>query len=32
VKYLSRIELSVQKGRDTRPSTDEDHAKLHEGA
>jgi DMSO/TMAO reductase YedYZ molybdopterin-dependent catalytic subunit len=32
VKYLTRIELSVQKGRDTRPSTDEDHLKLHEGA
>jgi DMSO/TMAO reductase YedYZ molybdopterin-dependent catalytic subunit len=30
VKYLSRIELSVRKGRDTRPTTDEDHARLHE--
>src|SRR6478672_11947401 len=25
VKYLSRIELSVRKGRDTRPTTDEEH-------
>jgi DMSO/TMAO reductase YedYZ molybdopterin-dependent catalytic subunit len=30
VKYLSRIELSVRRGRDTRPTTDEDHARLHE--
>lgn len=30
VKYLSRIELSVRKGRDTRPTTVEDHARLHE--
>jgi DMSO/TMAO reductase YedYZ molybdopterin-dependent catalytic subunit len=29
VKYLSRIELSIRRGRDTRPTTDEDHAKLH---
>ena len=29
VKYLSRIELSVRKGRDTRPTTDEEHARLH---
>jgi DMSO/TMAO reductase YedYZ molybdopterin-dependent catalytic subunit len=29
VKYLSRIELSVRRGRDTRPQTDEEHAKLH---
>jgi DMSO/TMAO reductase YedYZ molybdopterin-dependent catalytic subunit len=29
VKYLSRIELTVRKGRDTRPQTDEEHAKLH---
>ncbi len=29
VKYLSRIELTVRRGRDTRPQTDEDHAKLH---
>jgi DMSO/TMAO reductase YedYZ molybdopterin-dependent catalytic subunit len=31
VKYLSRIELSIRRGRDTRPTTDEDHAKLHGG-
>ena len=31
VKYLSRIELSIRRGRDTRPTTDEDHARLHEG-
>jgi len=29
VKYLSRIELTVRKGRDTRPRTDEEHAQLH---
>jgi DMSO/TMAO reductase YedYZ molybdopterin-dependent catalytic subunit len=29
VKYLNRIELSVQRGRDTRPGTDEEHARLH---
>lgn len=29
VKYLSRIELSVKKGRDTRPADDEAHAALH---
>ncbi|HEY2155140.1 MAG TPA: molybdopterin-dependent oxidoreductase [Isosphaeraceae bacterium] len=31
VKYLSRIELSVRKGRDTRPDDDAQHAALHEG-
>jgi DMSO/TMAO reductase YedYZ molybdopterin-dependent catalytic subunit len=31
VKFLSRIELSVRKGRDTRPTTDEEHQRLHEG-
>ena len=31
VKFLSRIELSIRRGRDTRPTTDEDHAKLHGG-
>lgn len=29
VKYVSRIELSVGKGLDTRPSTDDEHAELH---
>ena len=29
VKYLSRIELSVRRGRDTRPQNEEEHAKLH---
>jgi DMSO/TMAO reductase YedYZ molybdopterin-dependent catalytic subunit len=29
VKYLNRIELSVRRGRDTRPRTDEEHARLH---
>ncbi len=29
VKYLSRIELTVRRGRDTRPQNDEEHAKLH---
>jgi DMSO/TMAO reductase YedYZ molybdopterin-dependent catalytic subunit len=29
VKYLSRIELSVRKGRDTRPADDAAHAALH---
>lgn len=32
VKFLSRIELSVRRGRDTRPQTDQEHAKLHESA
>jgi hypothetical protein len=31
VKFLSRIELSIRRGRDTRPTTDLDHDKLHEG-
>ncbi len=31
VKYVSRIELSTGKGRDTRPRDDEEHARLHEG-
>jgi DMSO/TMAO reductase YedYZ molybdopterin-dependent catalytic subunit len=31
VKFLTRIELSVRKGRDTRPTTDEEHRRLHEG-
>jgi DMSO/TMAO reductase YedYZ molybdopterin-dependent catalytic subunit len=30
VKYLDRIELTVRRGRDTRPADDEAHAKLHE--
>jgi DMSO/TMAO reductase YedYZ molybdopterin-dependent catalytic subunit len=30
VKYLSRIELSTGRGLDTRPVSDEAHAKLHE--
>jgi DMSO/TMAO reductase YedYZ molybdopterin-dependent catalytic subunit len=29
VKYLSRIELTERKGRDTRPETDEAHEALH---
>ncbi len=29
VNYLGRIELSVRRGRDTRPQNEEDHAKLH---
>lgn len=29
VKYLSRIELSHRKGRDTRPTTDAEHQALH---
>lgn len=32
IKYLSRIELSVNRGRDTRPRTDEEHERLHETA
>lgn len=31
VKYLDRIELTVRKGRDTRPHDDAAHAALHEG-
>jgi DMSO/TMAO reductase YedYZ molybdopterin-dependent catalytic subunit len=30
VKYLDRIELTIRRGRDTRPADDEAHAKLHE--
>jgi hypothetical protein len=30
VKYVSRIELSVRRGRDTRPRNDDEHAKLHQ--
>jgi DMSO/TMAO reductase YedYZ molybdopterin-dependent catalytic subunit len=30
VKYLSRIELTGGRGRDTRPTTDADHAALHD--
>jgi DMSO/TMAO reductase YedYZ molybdopterin-dependent catalytic subunit len=29
VKYLSRIELTVEKGPDTRPEDDDSHAALH---
>jgi DMSO/TMAO reductase YedYZ molybdopterin-dependent catalytic subunit len=29
VKYLDRIELTVRKSRDTRPTTDAEHAALH---
>ena len=29
VKYLSRIELTVRRGRDTRPSDEVEHAELH---
>jgi len=30
VKYLTRIELTGRRGRDTRPTTEADHAALHE--
>lgn len=30
VKYLSRMEVTTGRGRDTRPTTDADHAALHE--
>jgi DMSO/TMAO reductase YedYZ molybdopterin-dependent catalytic subunit len=30
VKYLSRIELSERRGRDTRPATESAHAALHQ--
>jgi DMSO/TMAO reductase YedYZ molybdopterin-dependent catalytic subunit len=30
VKYLTRIELTGGRGRDTRPTTEADHAALHE--
>ncbi len=29
VKYLSRVELTVRRSRDTRPQNEEEHAKLH---
>jgi DMSO/TMAO reductase YedYZ molybdopterin-dependent catalytic subunit len=29
VKYLDRIELTVRRGRDTRPTNEAEHAKLH---
>ncbi len=29
VKYLSRIELTTRRGRDTRPTNEADHAALH---
>lgn len=32
VKYLDRIELSVRKGRDTRPADEAEHRALHERA
>ncbi len=32
VKYLSRIELTIRRGRDTRPQNEEEHAKLHSEA
>jgi DMSO/TMAO reductase YedYZ molybdopterin-dependent catalytic subunit len=31
VKYLSRIELTVRRGRDTRPTDEAAHAALHQG-
>src|SRR5262245_44627785 len=30
VKYLSRIELTTRRGRDTRPTTEEAHTALHQ--
>lgn len=30
VKFVDRIELTVAKGRDTRPETDDEHEKLHQ--
>lgn len=29
VKYLSRIELTTRRGRDTRPATEDEHEALH---
>ncbi len=29
VKYLSRIEVTTRRGRDTRPASEDDHAALH---
>ncbi len=31
VKYLSRVELTQGRGRDTRPTTEGEHAALHQG-
>ena len=31
VKYLSRIELTIRRGRDTRPADESAHAALHAG-
>ncbi|HEX5444446.1 MAG TPA: molybdopterin-dependent oxidoreductase [Pirellulales bacterium] len=30
VKFVDRIELSAQRGRDNRPSEEEEHARLHQ--
>lgn len=30
VKYLSRIELTTRRGRDTRPTNEDEHAALHQ--
>src|SRR5262249_32730453 len=30
VKYLSRIELTSRRGRDTRPTTEAEHAAIHQ--
>ncbi len=30
VKFVDRIELSVERGQDNRPTEEEEHAKLHE--
>lgn len=30
VKYLSRIELTIRRGRDTRPTSEAEHAALHQ--
>jgi DMSO/TMAO reductase YedYZ molybdopterin-dependent catalytic subunit len=30
VKFLDRIEISAERGKDTRPTNEEEHAKLHE--
>ncbi len=31
IKYLSRIELSIDRGRDTRPTSEQEHTRLHTG-
>ena len=31
VKFVDRIELTAGKGLDTRPETDDEHEKLHQG-